>query len=188
MNLFMNSISNPCYLGLFDNNRKIIRSLELDIKWNESSKLIPELQIFLDDNKVLPEDLENIVVVHWPGSFTWVRTTVLIANTLNYIIKKNMTQVSYFDLFDEYPVIKSSSKKDCFVQKYQSSNVDIISNKELDNYFIKNNITEWFWEVSFEFKQTVIVEKIDYTRIIKNIELEKLSKIEPLYLKKPNIS
>ena len=188
MNLFINSISNPCYLALFDNNREITATLELDIKWNESSKLIPELQVFLDSNQVNQNDLENIVVVHWPGSFTWVRTTVLIANTLNYVIKKNMTQISYFDLFSEYPVIKSSSKRDCFVQKWKWQEINIIMNDELDNYFIVNNITESFWEAWFKFKETLIVEKIDYTRIIQNIEFQKLSKIEPLYIKKPNIS
>jgi hypothetical protein len=61
-------------------------------------------------------------------------------------------------------------------------------NTELDNYFTENNITEWYWEAWFNFNQTVIFEKIDYTGIIKNIELQKLSKIEPLYIKKPNIS
>jgi hypothetical protein len=71
-----------------------------------------------------------------------VRTTVLIANTLNYVIKKNMTALSYFDLFSEYPVIKSSSKRDCFVQKSDKEEINIIMNTELDNYFTENNITE----------------------------------------------
>lgn len=188
MNLFMNSISNPCYLALFDNNREITASLELEVKWNESSKLIPELHNFLEKNQIDQNDLENIVVVNGPWSFTWVRTTVLIANTLNYVIKKNMTALSYFDLFSNFPVIKSSSKRDCFVQKSAGEEIKIILNNELDNYFIENNIAEWFWEAGFEFKQTVIVEKIDYTCIIQNIEFQKLSKIEPLYIKKPNIS
>ena len=188
MNLFMNSISSPCYLALFNNNREIKANLQIDIKWNESSKLIPELQNFLEINKINQNDLENIVIVNGPWSFTWVRTTVLIANTLNYVIKKNMTPLSYFDLFLSYPIIKSSSKRDCFVQKSQWDEIEIILNNELDEYLLKNNITDWFWDVWFEFNQATIVEKIDYSRIIQNIEFQKLLKIEPLYIKKPNIS
>ena len=70
MNLFINSISNPCYLALFDNNRQIIATRELDIKGNESSKLIPELQSFIGNNKINQNDLDNIVVINGPGSFT----------------------------------------------------------------------------------------------------------------------
>jgi hypothetical protein len=46
-----------------------------------------------------------------------VRTTVLAANSINYIINKNMTALSFFDLHNTYPIIKASSKRDCFVQK-----------------------------------------------------------------------
>jgi hypothetical protein len=42
---------------------------------------------------------------------------VLAANSINYIINKNMTALSFFDLHKKYPIIKASSKRDCFIQK-----------------------------------------------------------------------
>jgi hypothetical protein len=39
----------------------------------------------------------------------------------------------------------------------------------------------------WDIKNIEIIEKIDYISIIKNIKPEKYSKIEPLYIKKPNI-
>jgi tRNA A37 threonylcarbamoyladenosine modification protein TsaB len=188
MNLFIDSISSPCYLALFDWNRVIQATHILDIKWNESSKLIPELDIFLNKYSIQYSDLENIVTVNGPGSFTWVRTTVLIANSLNYVIKKHMTPLSYFDLFEEYPIIKSSSKRDCFVKKSEWENIEIISNIDVEDYFLKNNITECSGDSQYKFSNTSILDNIDYSYIIKTIEFQKLSQIDPLYIKKPNIS
>jgi hypothetical protein len=42
-----------------------------------------------------------------------------------------------------------------------------------------------YWE--WDLKNVEIIEKINYCDIIKNIELKKNSKIEALYVKKPNI-
>jgi hypothetical protein len=39
-----------------------------------------------------------------------------------------MTAISYFDLHKTYPIIKASSKRDCFVQKDKDSKIEIIMN------------------------------------------------------------
>mgnify|MGYP003688925045 CR=1 FL=1 len=188
MNLFIDSISSPSYICIFDNNRNIIWDISIDVKWNESSKIIPELSLFLENNNISHNDIENTVIVHGPGSFTWVRTTVLIANTLNYVIKKHMTTLSYFDLFENYPIIKSSSRRDHFVKLNISSNIEIIENELLEKQLIDDKIKVVYWESWFEFQNIEILEKIDYNHIIKELELKKDTKIEPLYIKKPNIS
>lgn len=188
MNLFIDSISSPAYICIFDNNRSVIKSINIEVKWNESSKIIPELKLFLDTNDILQNDIENIVIVNWPGSFTWVRTTVLIANTFNYVINKSMTWVSYFDLFKNYPIIKSSSRRDHFVQKKKNDEIEIIENSILEDFFNKLSIKTVYWETWYDFPNIEILEKIDYNSIIKELKLENFKKIEALYIKKPNIS
>lgn len=188
MNLFIDSISTPAYICLFDQDRKIISDLCIEVKWNESAKIIPELTWFLENNDLESHDLENIVVINGPWSFTWVRTTVLITNTLNYVIQKHMTAISYFDLFNNYPIIKSSSRRDHFVKKVQNWEVEIIENWKLEEFLNKNDITRVYGETWYDFENIEILEKIDYTRIIQKLELKKDTKIEPLYIKKPNIS
>ncbi len=172
MNLFIDTISPTANIILFDSKRIIIDNYTWNIKGNESSTLIPEIDKLLKKNNIKYFDLENIVVVNGPGSFTWVRTTVLAANSINYIINKNMTAISYFDLHKTYPIIKVSSKRDCFVQKNKDSKIEIITNDTLKK--------EW---IDIE-----IVEKIDYLNIIENINLDNKKQIEALYIKKPNIS
>lgn len=188
MNIFIDSISTNSYLSIFDKNRKIINDMYTQVKWNESSKLIPDITSFLQENNIEQTDIENIIVVNGPGSFTWVRTTVLIANTMNYVLKKDMTPLSYFDLFEQYPIIKSSSRRDHFVQKSKTSEIEIIENTLLEEYFKNNNINLVYWETSYDFQNLEVLEKIDYNRIIQELELKKYAKIEPLYIKKPNIS
>jgi tRNA A37 threonylcarbamoyladenosine modification protein TsaB len=134
-------------------------------------------------------NLDNVVVVNGPWSFTWIRTIVLVVNTINYIIKKNITSLSYFDLFKSYPIVKSSSKRDCFLQKSKDSKIEIIENNKLKEFLQKWNIKEINWEINKElFTEIKILDKINYTNIIKTIEFKKNKKIEALYIKKPNIS
>lgn len=172
MNIFIDTISDTATILLFDNNRDIINKIQWIVKGNESSTLIPQIDKLLKTNNIDYKDLENIVVVNGPGSFTWVRTTVLAINSINYIINKNITAISYFDLFDTYPIVKTSSKRDCFVQKNKNSKIEIIPNDILK----KQNI-------SIEK-----IEKVDYLSIIKKIKLDNKKQIEALYIKKPNIS
>ncbi len=185
MNLFINTISTNAIIILFDNSRKIIDSLEFIIKWNESSLLIPKIDLFIKKNEIIYNDIENIVCVNWPWSFTWVRTTVLAINSINYITKNYLTPLNYFSLYDKYPIIKSSSKRDCFVKFNPESEIEIIENEKIIEIIKEKNLSNLYWSCSIEGIE--IIEKIDYISIIKDIKLERLSKIEPLYIKKPNI-
>ena len=182
MNLFVNTISSNACLILFNNSREIISICEFEIKWNESSLLIPKIDEFLKENKLKYPDIKNIVCVNGPGSFTWVRTTVLAINTINYITKNNLTTLNFFDLYKNYPIIKSSSKRDCFVQKSKNSKIEIITNSEIEDLF-KEKKVYWNWEID----NIEIIEKIDYISIIKEINFQELKRIDPLYIKKPNI-
>jgi len=172
MNLFIDTISTLANVILFDDNRQIIDSVSWNVKWNESSTLIPQIDCLLKKNNTNYNDLNNIVVVNGPGSFTWIRTTVLAANSINYIIKKNMTAISYFDLFTTYPIVKASSKRDCFVQKNKNAKIEIISNELLK-------------QESIEIET---LEKVNYSSIIRKIKFDNLKQVEALYIKKPNIS
>lgn len=180
MNLFINTISLNSKFIIFDNNRDIINQKSLNIKWNESSSFIKQLDIFLKENNLNYEDIENIVLVNWPWSFTWVRTVVLAVNAINFITDNYLTNINFFELFNNYPIVKASSKRDCFFKKDENSEIEILKNEE-----IENNYKKIFWEANL--KNIEILEKINYSDIIKLIKLKKLKRLDPLYIKKPNI-
>jgi len=58
---------------------------------------------------------------------------VLAVNTINYIIKKNITHLSFFDLFTSYPIIKSSSRRDLFVKYEKHATIEIVNNDDFLN-------------------------------------------------------
>jgi hypothetical protein len=55
-----------------------------------------------------------------------------------------MTEINFFELFEKshqkYPIIKKSSRRDHFVKKSESSEIEIISNSDLEKYLEENNI------------------------------------------------
>lgn len=188
MNLFLDTISPKNTLLLFNDKKEIINIYHFDVRLNESTKLIEELDNFLKLNDMNYFNLENIVVVNWPWSFTWVRTTILLINTINFIIKKNISTITYFDLFDNnYPIIKSSSKRDSFVKLSKSDEIVVIENDKIANLLIENNATKVYSDTSF-LENIEIIKDVDYKNIIKNLELSKNSIVSPFYFKKPNIS
>jgi hypothetical protein len=187
MNLFVNAVCENGMLILFDSSRHITSKMSLNILWNESSQIINCIQKFLSESKVVYNDIENIVVVNGPWSFTGLRTIVLALNSLNYIIQKDMTSMSYFDLFESYPIIKNSSKRDLFVKALKNDIISIISNDTFLETF------EWkkcYWSLwnNMLSQKVFPIEEINYEWVIKNIIFEKYSLISPLYIKKPNIS
>jgi len=111
-----------------------------------------------------------------------------MANTINFVINKAMTSLSFFDLFSDYPIVKTSSKRDCFIKKSKDSQIEIMPNTDLEEYLKSNNITKIYWDFDVAKLENVeIIDKIDYWNIIKKIKLDNKKRIEPIYIKKPNI-
>lgn len=184
MNILLDTISAKNALILFDNERVIWEKHFFDVRLQESTLLIEEFDAFLKKNHLDYTDLENIVVVNGPGSFTGVRTTVLLVNTINFVLKKNITTLTYFDLFENYPIIKSSSKRDCFLKMEKESEIEIIQNEDLKERL--TGIKTVYWDMILENIETI--SEVNYEKIIQNIVLKNKKIVEPYYLKKPNIS
>jgi len=185
MNLFLDTISPLGTLIAFDEKRHIQKQIFFDVLGKESTQLIEIFDAFLQDISLSYHDIDHIVVVAGPGSFTWVRTTILMVNTINFVIKKTLTSLSYFDLFDAYPIIKTSSKRDVFAKFSENEKIQIFSNEEiLEKCQDLNTIATD--AVFFEGKNTISTP--DYQRIIHTVAFQNLSILQPLYVKKPNIS
>lgn len=189
MYLFFNGISSNGYIGLFSPSRENISYKYFSIAGNESSKTGEVIDTFLKENKVKYSELEHIVCVVWPGSFTGVRSVSLVINTLAYIYPHiSLTPVNFFDLYNVYPIVKSSSKRDLFVKKENCATIEIVSNLDFESEF--NNSSHIYWDTDiWRFESDYILESsVDYDCFMQDLELQNLRKISPLYIKKPNIS
>jgi hypothetical protein len=111
------------------------------------------------------------------------------------MIHKNLIPLSYFDLFDTYPIVKASSRSDAFFKLSKESDIQVLSNSEIENILKQHNIQAVFGEIAqTALPEVKIFDKVDYVYIIKKIYasypyIESIAKrkIEPLYLKKPTI-
>lgn len=190
VNLFINSVSKNGILILFNNNRDVIDQKQIQVLMNESSHLLAFIHDFLAENNLKYHDIDNIVVVNGPGSFTWIRTVSLIVNSIAFSIPKLfLTPISFFDLLDDYPAIKSSSKRDLFVKKSKSDKIEIVNNDDFIAYLQENHIEKVHGDVATNFLSGFSLEfEVDYEKIIKHVMLLSEREIQPLYMKKPNIT
>ena len=184
MYLFFDGVSSKWYIALFDETKRMFASENFEIMWNESTKIIPLFTWFLERQGHKYEEIENIVVVVWPGSFTWIRTISLVVNTLSYIYPHiSLTPVNFFDLYQNYPIIKSSSKRDLFVKYDKSATIEIVKNED---FLQKQTYNKVYGDAKIWDIQCIWVD--NYETIFHKIELQGLESVAPLYIKKPNIS
>lgn len=188
MYLFFDAVSSHGYIGLFDDSKKLLAHENFNISGNESTKTIPLIDAFLKRQSISYNDISNIVTIAWPGSFTGIRTISLVVNTLAYIYPKlSLTSYNFFDLYDYYPIVKSSSKRDMFVKWEKSATIEIVQN---DIFETRNSSLDIYWDVNidrFENEYNLHYE-VDYAQIFQSIDLDTAQSIAPLYIKKPNIS
>jgi len=188
MNLFFNGVSSHWYLALFSDSREILYDMNFQILWNESSKATDLIDVFLKESKVVYDDIKNICVVIGPWSFTGIRTISLIVNTLAYIYPKiTLTWINFFELYDQYPVVKMSSKRDLFVKYKKNAKITI----EQNSVFVENLETKsvyWDAPVGILPREVICYSEIDYASFLRSLELGTLKQVAPLYIKKPNIS
>lgn len=84
MYLFIDTLSEPSYLALFDAERNIIDSQNWPGKQKEFDTLSEKIDEFLSKNSIHYRGLSGMVVMVGPGGFTGTRVTTLVANSLAY--------------------------------------------------------------------------------------------------------
>lgn len=191
MDLFFDAVSSQGCIALFDENRVLCARQDVCVMGNESKQLPALIGHFLQENKADYTQLQNIVCVVGPGSFTAIRMITLIVNTLAYISPHiSLTALSFFDLYDTYPIVKTSSKRDLFVKWEKTAIIEVLENSvffervmEYHTQKIYGNITNCEQAQGFEVQNSYDIEAV-----MKKIEFQKLKKVAPMYIKKPNIS
>ncbi|MDF1682607.1 MAG: hypothetical protein P1U46_02520 [Patescibacteria group bacterium] len=53
-----------------------------------------------------------------------------------------MTPISYFDLFNDFPIVKSSSKRDCFYKESKDSKIEIKVNGDISGELKNKKISK----------------------------------------------
>lgn len=93
ISLFLNTSSNFLNIGLAKEGKiidEIYKQLDRDLS-KETLYLIKEL---LEKQNLKPKDLDEVICVKGPGSFTGLRVGVTIAKTMTYFLEKSLYSTS----------------------------------------------------------------------------------------------
>lgn len=93
ISLFLDTSSKDLIVELIKDNTVLFSKKKETIN-NHSEFLLPFIDEALNENDILPEQIDKIFVVVGPGSFTGTRIGVTVGKTLAYSIKKNIIPVS----------------------------------------------------------------------------------------------
>lgn len=93
MILYLDTSSNFLYTGIVDNNKVIAKRFK-ELDNDLSSMTLPEIDNMFKEVGILPKDIEKIMVVVGPGSFTGVRIGVTIAKVYAWSLNKEIIPIS----------------------------------------------------------------------------------------------
>ena len=159
----------------------IVDKIELTNIRNQSEYLVPNIKKILDNHQITTHDLNEIIVVNGPGSFTGVRIGVTVCKGIAYLnqikiktISSLQVLASNVDNFDFQVSIPENNGLFVGIFKNDFINPEYIyiKKEDMDTYVTKNNITN--------------VDTIDYQQVFEKAkELPYLNPhlVNPLYIK-----
>lgn len=91
--LYIDTTTNYLYSAISINNQ-ITGEIKAKLDKDLSVFTLPKIKEMLEDNQVDPKEVDKLLVVNGPGSFTGVRIGVTIAKTYAWSLKKKISTVS----------------------------------------------------------------------------------------------
>ena len=95
--LFIDTSSSFLYSGLVCDN-KLIAEIKKSLEKELSERALYEIQEMFNKANIKPSEVDKIIVVNGPGSFTGVRIGVTIAKTFAWAMKKEIIPVSSLEV------------------------------------------------------------------------------------------
>jgi tRNA threonylcarbamoyl adenosine modification protein YeaZ len=187
MYLFIDTLSEPTYICLFDKVRNIVDSHTWPGKQKEFDTLSNEIDELLSRNALTYSQLSGIVVMVWPGGFTGTRVTTLVANSLAYSFGIPLFPLTVWDFFayQDVPlpwIIAITRKEVLLWQDKKNPLLCQMSDLPEGNY-------STLAPIDFDSPKHTIQTRNDHTRVVANLPLKNpQNKIQPLYAKDPNIT
>lgn len=162
---------------------KVVDLKEKQSSMQHSVYTIPLIEEVLKNNDLESNNLNEILVVNGPGSFTGVRIGVTIAKTMSYLLNIpikiiNTLEMKAIFVNNDKKIVIENEKNGKFVGVFDKDN------KVIGDYFyLKNSEYE-------EYKnnnEVSIVDDIDYEKVyeyLKNVKEINPHAVNPLYIKK----
>ena len=164
---------------------KVIAKEEKESNQSHSIITMPLLEEILKTNKLAIRDINELVVVNGPGSFTGVRIGVTIAKTISYCLNIPIKVISSLEVLasniesSTNKIVALNDRNGYFIGEFTSVNKLVkdyfyISNAEYREFIKQNNVYD-------------NISGIDYDKVyglIKETDVVNPHLVNPLYVKK----
>lgn len=91
--LYLDTSSSFLYAGIVEND-KLINQIQRKLDKDLSTYALYEIRNLLNQCNMKPRDIDKIIAVNGPGSFTGIRIGLTIAKTLAWTLNKEITVIS----------------------------------------------------------------------------------------------
>lgn len=186
ISLFIDTSLSDVSIALVKDNL-LLSKIHEDIPQKHSVYVVKYIENILKENKLSPKNVDEIIVVNGPGSFTGIRIGVTIVKTYAYLL--NIRVVTITSLLARVIGLKGNYFLSLIDAKHDNYYVGLY-----DEYY--NKITEGFMnidkinELKLEYSPEVVdidkeydIEKIiTYTKKMPSINPHS---VNPIYLKEP---
>lgn len=179
--LFIDTHTNQMVLALYE-NQKLKTKKELEENYNNSAICMPKIIEILAENNITIHDIDEIIVINGPGSFTGIRIGVTIAKTLAYTLNIPIKTLTSFEMYKiaekESHYLVLSEKNGFYIAYFDEKNKDI---KDY-SYLTKTEFEQWKNQNKWQ-----LCSEINYEHIIavaSSKPSENCHGIKPLYIKK----
>lgn len=196
--LYIDTTSNYLYSALLI-NENITGEIKENLGKDLSVFTLDRIKKMLDENHLAPNDLDKILVVNGPGSFTGIRIGVTIAKTLAYSLNIPISTVSSLEIMAlsstketsyKVPVI-DARRNHVYAGIYDEENNQILENQYMSLEALKCAIAKLPGTYSVITNNDIDIEEVEkyspnFFKIImenKNKECINPHSVNPIYLK-----
>lgn len=198
MKLFIDTASSRIVLGLSQNGT-ILKEINEVNDHQLSVRIFPLLDHLFQETNVSPKDIDEIVVVTGPGSFTGVRIGVTIAKTYAWSLKKKIISVSELqcmastEVDTDYCIPMIDARRNAMYAGIYDKNLNsVIPDQYIQLEDLKRKVEELDGTYTFISDQSftsldVLKPNIDLSKILEKHENDESinpHKVNPNYLKK----
>ena len=194
--LYIDTSSSYLYTAIVEDN-KLISSISEEYGQNLSEVALPKIASMFESNNLNPKDIQKIIVVNGPGSFTGIRIGITIAKIYAWSLNIEITTITSLEAMASssnknlihIPILNARRgyvysaiyDKDITILKPQHIKFEELMNyvNNIDNYeFISND--------KFENLSSVSTYSPDYIKIVEKYKNKKAvnpHSVNPEYLK-----
>ena len=148
--LFISTYSDIITIGLLNDGKEITKK-EKESHRGHSELIVPTIDEILIENNLTPKDLNEIIVVSGPGSFTGVRLGITVAKTLAYTLNIPIKEITSIEAIgasinEENKLIYIDDPKGKYIGEFKNNrltNLFYLKEEDAKEYLDKTKISKY---------------------------------------------